>query len=900
MATAVQIEVLIDDKGVVQGVNRVIDAVNKVPGAAKPAFNKLTEETKKRTTLPGCSLRPSAFTIPREVSKTIAAIPGLSTALASAFKASVILGFIASIGEALRNLDLLKAKALDLGLSIASIVGRHVGDELREQKIDKALEPMIDQVNALKKAAELAGKDGFSQIRDQLRSSNEELDLFKAKFDKTIAEQFGAGTATTTRIQNDASGFIRQARVFNEEAANRQVEALRRQNAQNLLSIEVQSELAGKNEIEKLRIQLAADLKKIDIAAGGDRSPEGAAQRAQQRIAIVKAEQAQENEAIRQELVAGIQAKLQAEAGAAKGEEAIQLEHIARLQAIAHDQQHTEVQLQNERLALEIETNAKIRDLRDAAADQVFAAEQKAAVAVVPEWERSNAQILADSATTNRQIAKLEEDTVINSQEADRLRAANWKETNAKMAQEYSSQFESLYNDITTGNLGNRIKEKMRKFFFDVLGQWAAALQQQRQQAGSSTSSGGDFLGALGGLLGIGGFGGGRISGGQPGPYGLPPGVSNNFAGDGGFNSSVLFPSGAGIVLGGPASASTPIDFPGSSPVGGASSGLPQKTPGILSTVINSGKLAPLALLGALTLGSKGGNSAIAAGGLVAALGLGALYGPSTAATIAAAPFAPFLGPLAGGLIGFGVGQQYGPVAGSLSGFGSGALTGFLAGGPIGAIVGGIVGGLVGLFSGLFGGGPSKKSLADNYINQNILPGIQQDLFSFEGFASDYASTMSDLEKIKRDSYSYIKGQWGQGVADSEWNKLVVPAITKAENQINTDQIERNRRASLTFGPPQFADGGVFNAGIWPGGAGPAILHNDERVMTARANRMFGRQLAAIEDAAASGASFNSGSPVVVNISAWDGASVAKWLRSGGIDIFASAVQMRRLEGRRF
>jgi gas vesicle protein len=885
MATAVQIEVLIDDRGVVQGVNRVVDSVNKIPGAAKPAFNKLTEETKKANDATRLFAEVFGVTIPREVSKTIAAIPGLSTALASAFKASVVLGFIASIGAVVRNFDILKAKAVDLGLSVEAIFNKGLRNALREQQIDKSLEPMVDQVNALKKAAELAGKDGFSQIRDQLRASNEELDLFKTKFDKSIAEQFGAGTATTARIQNDASGFIRQARVFNEEAANRQVEALRRQNAQNLLSIEVQAELAGKNEIEKLRIQLAADLKKIDIAAGGDRSAEGAAQRASQRVAMVKAEQAQENEAIRQELVDGIQAKLQAEAGAAKGEEAIQLEHVARLQAIAHDQQHTEAQLQNERLAAEIETNAKILDLRRAAADQIFDAEQRAAVDTVPEWERSNAQIVADFQKTNRQIDQELRDTVINSQEADRLREANWKDTNARMSQEYATEFESLYNDLTTGSIGQRISAQMRKFFFNILGQWAAAIQSQRQPPSTGGSGSGGFGGLLGSLLGIGGLGTAGSTA-ASGPFGTPPFVGNNFFEGSDSSLTGSLATAAPVLLG----SGTLSSGAGTGTVAGQQS---SAKAGILGSLLSSGglnKLAPLAILSALTLGTKGSGGAIAGGALIGALGLAALYGKSATLTAAVAPYAAFLGPLAGGLVGFGVGQTAGPVAGSLSGAGSGALVGFLAAGPLGALVGGVVGGLVGLFSGLFR--PDKHKQADQWIQQqNIIAAINAEVAAYAGFSEDYGTAVNNLEKIKSDSNSALKQQFGNAGVD-EWNKLIVPAIRNAEDTIGGYNTERFRRSSINFGLPQFASGGLYQTGT--GGAGLAVLHDQEVVMGRNATRRFGAQnLLALNDAANSGGFTPTIGPprsMQVVVQAIDSLDVISWLRRGGAQLMGDGI----------
>jgi hypothetical protein len=900
VATAIQIEVLVDDKGVVQGVNRVVDGLNRVPAAGKPAFDKLNEsENKARET---ALLLEETFgvRVPRALTKIVAATPGVNTAFTAAFKATAVIGFVAALGEVVTNFDAIKAKAVQIELAIGGLFSHNIRQELEDQKIDKALEPVLDQVNALHKAAELAGKDGFSQITSQLKVSNDELTIFQEKFNKSIADQFGAGSDTTTRIESDAANFIRGARIFSEQAADEQIKALRRKNAEELVAIEVQGAVVGKSEIEKLRLQLAADLQKIDIAGGGDPSAQGAAARAAQQRAIIANEAAQEQEVRRQALVAGIHTRLEAEAQAAKGEEQIRLDLVAKLNAITEQERQKGFTLDNDRVAAEEAADAKIRDLRRAASDEIFDAEQKAAVASVPQWEQANAQIVADFEKRQREIDQQLKDTVINSAEADQLRAANWRETNARMAQDYATQFENLYNDITTGGIGQAIQAQMRKFFFNILGQWAAALQSQRQQ----TASGGGLLGALLGSLGIGGGPGGAGAG--TGPYGLPAGVASSFGDFGDFSTGSLNPSFGGGSLGGGSLSTASIggDIGGSilgsvlnSPVGGVSSGVPQKQGGPLAGLLSAAslqKLGPAAILGTLMLASKGGNSAIAAGGLIAALGLGALYGPSTALTAAAAPFAPFLGPLAGGLIGFGVGTQHGPVAGALSGAGSGALTGFLAAGPIGGLIGGIVGGLVGLFSGIFGGGPSKHSQADKYINANILPAIQQELTNFEGFSTDYATAINDLDQLKSQSYTQMKQQFGTDATNDEWSKYVVPAVQQAEDRINADQAERNRRGTLVFGAPQFAEGGLFTSSA---AAGLAILHDGETVMTRAATQMYGPLLNSLNASARSGTLARGGGDIHIHIHTTDAKSFDGYLRSGGAKIVASNLRRLAMEG---
>lgn len=473
----------------------------------------------------------------------------------------------------------------------------------------------------------------------------------------------------------------------------------------------------------------------------------------------------------------------------------------------------------------------------------------------------------------------------------------------ARQAQQLSNDLYQTFTDLTTGNIGKLITDGFKRLFSNILAQWLMTLDGIRN-ANLHGGAGGLFGALLGSLFGI---GGGNSSG--SGPYGLPAGVAMSFgdefggltAADFGYSPlggsrSDSFGLGAGSLTTSVAGA-TLGSIIAPTPVGGGTTGSKTGGIGALFSGASLAKIFPAAVLGSLLLGAKGGNSSIAAGALVGALGLGALYGPSTALTMAAAPFAPFLGPLAGGLIGFGVGSQYGPAPGALSGAASGAGIGFLAGGPIGAAIGGIIGGLVGLFSGLFGGGPSKHSLADKYINSTVLPAIQSEVTNYEGFRTDFATAINDLEQLKQQSYDNMRQQFGKDATNDEWNKYIVPAIGNAEARINTDEAERQRRGTLVFGAPQFAEGGTFTSGYGPGGSGVAILHNFEKVMTARANAMYGPELAAMEASAKAGIRMSTGGGASFTIVAWDGPSVEKWLRNGGAAMISTAQTRRKLEG---
>jgi hypothetical protein len=219
-----------------------------------------------------------------------------------------------------------------------------------------------------------------------------------------------------------------------------------------------------------------------------------------------------------------------------------------------------------------------------------------------------------------------------------------------------------------------------------------------------------------------------------------------------------------------------------------------------------------------------------------------------------------------------------------------------LAAGPIGAAIGAIVGGLVGLFSGIFGGKPSKHSQADKFINAQVLPMIQQQITAYEGFQTDFASSINSLEQLKQQSYDQMKQSFGTDATNDEWNKLIVPAISSAEDRIRLDEAERQRRATLQFGAPQFAEGGIFGGGSLPGGAGIAVLHPMERVMTSRATSMYAQDLAAMEASARSGVRLGGGD--VIHIHAVDAASFEGMLKQHGWSTIKKLGKRDRVEGR--
>src|SRR5262249_24912818 len=126
----------------------------------------------------------------------------------------------------------------------------------------------------------------------------------------------------------------------------------------------------------------------------------------------------------------------------------------------------------------------------------------------------------------------------------------------------------------------------------------------------------------------------------------------------------------------------------------------------------------------------------------------------------------------------------------------------------------------------------------------------------------------------------------------------VSPAIDQAEAEIAGLEKERQRRAGLVFGPPQFASGGYVDAtrNMWTARPGElcAMLHHGEFVVNPQATSANRPTLESI----------NSGRRVgnehhVIHIHAWDARSVQEWLRAGGGDELADYFADRKKLGRK-
>ena len=554
----------------------------------------------------------------------------------------------------------------------------------------------------------------------------------------------------------------------------------------------------------------------------------------------------------------------------------------------------------------------KLTALHDRASEDMKVAQEDAALATVPLWQRASASIQIE---LNRRLRAIEDERIkqiasdqlgadaivaIN-QEAEAKRYDAIVTTNLRIREEQrrlveslGSDLQSVFDDITSGNIGKRILSNMEKLFFQILAQWILSLNMMKSAAGSIFGSivfgpgstgagvfggggqqggGGSSLlgGILGGLFGGGsssesktvGFGGSSSSFAIPGLVGATPGgLSGAIAGTGATANSALIPSASSALT-----SSTMADaLPGL--VGGTTSQLSSSGSATRTSSFAAGSpLLGLAAMGPALVGNFGGKLG-QIGGLVSML---AIMGNSQ-----------ILSGLAGGLIGFGVGQSHGGFLGALAGAGSGALTGFLAAGPVGAIIGGLVGLLGGIFGGIFGGAKRKRqanALADN----TILPDITQIITGFDGFQIDQSSAIQQLEQLRSDAQKQLSALKSQG--KDVFNQKVAPAIDSAEKHIRDMQSERDRRSSLVFGPPQFDTGGLFHT--MRGNAGLAVLHDGEMVINPTATKKNAATLNAINQGKTIG---RGGGDVHFNIYAMDAKSFDGWAKAGGAKRMATAL----------
>src|SRR5437762_753471 len=102
VAAVVQIAIEIDDKGAVTGFDQLEKKVVSFGQKGSSAINEVTKRQHEAHQAGQLLLQTFGIHMPRTLEKIIAKAPGVSTALAGAFSAGVVISFIGAIAETVK------------------------------------------------------------------------------------------------------------------------------------------------------------------------------------------------------------------------------------------------------------------------------------------------------------------------------------------------------------------------------------------------------------------------------------------------------------------------------------------------------------------------------------------------------------------------------------------------------------------------------------------------------------------------------------------------------------------------------------------------------------------------------------------------------------------------------
>lgn len=803
MPAVAQIMIEVDDSGAVTAFKAIGDAGAKIGPSiqsAQPALTNLSKGTNDARESAALLSEEFGVNMPRALRNILATTPGVSKALSAAFTGFAVAGFIELVKSAVdqltgfsEQLDMLKKQNDALTESVAAANKTLIGPQNLAQ-VNKQILQTTNYIGQLNQALGLTG----DAIGDSLTRGMTKFNPAAAELVDTLDKQ--------KTLLNDLYG--EQAKLIDEEKRTDPIAVLQQQNAAReagLVGIQAINQ-AETDQVRLIKANVAANVttETVGQAQITAAHAKGAADR--------KAYMQQEYDATRQAAFAAIDSGLQGEAlleaQFTQTTDVLKTELDRRL----IDQENYNERVRSASLTL---FNDQIKLARQQS-DEIASANSEAAVAMVPPWERSYAQIQADTQTRLRQIQQELDDTKITSTQAAQLAADAWQVNFARTRDQLASDMENFFDEITSGNIGQAFKKMFEDLVFQMVATWILGMNSMRSAA--STGFGGGPTGILGALFGLGGSGSGGVGGTPPFLGDLSGGIPTAGVGDlaglgllsglGGFSGSGAFGGDVGEL---------PTSIPGL----GLSAGLGVTAGGVLPSGSATGGLAGI-LSKIFPNGASIGGLNISGAGL-AALGI----------------------PLAIN------GIQRGGILGALEGAGGGALTGFAIGGPIGAGIGAIIGALASLIGGLFG--PHTGDTARIQVMEPFLASVKQITDSYDVFQTDYNTGISELETLRTNSLAALKKIGGKQV---KGNSAAVNSDTDAAEKHLTDtEAQRAARSQIAFGPPQFETGGYVHPGLaqtpsaaWragsmhfsTGGEVPAILHAGEYVLNSAATRRIG------------------------------------------------------------
>jgi hypothetical protein len=370
----------------------------------------------------------------------------------------------------------------------------------------------IDQSNA--KAAE-AGLQGFALAAQRHKDSLQQLS------DTYTGPAAGGAEDQAARLAADKEYYAQTASLARQNA--QETTALRNQVVEDALTGTDKIYQHEANEIKDLDAKRAQSL--ISYKDYLDRKQSAAQQAAEKEAALNDAaeketasleKKARDASLQGDDLVLAHKKDEIAKATAAYAKHEIDVEQFERrIVAINQD-------ADNQIAKTDQQAAEKRKQILDQAAEDQKNAEQTIAIASVDEWHRAYAQIEIEALNKIKTINQAEQKALQDYQQTDEeyvaieksaqaKREAVWAETNQKIQEEHKRQveqlgadLESLFNDISSGNIGQRILNNMKKLFAQIVAQWLLSTQMMGSAFGGlfgsilfgPGSSGANFFGS--------------------------------------------------------------------------------------------------------------------------------------------------------------------------------------------------------------------------------------------------------------------------------------------------------------------------------------------------------------------------------------------------------------------
>ncbi|HLZ93376.1 MAG TPA: hypothetical protein VKQ28_16850 [Candidatus Acidoferrum sp.] len=864
MASTASIVIEVDDSGAISAFRQIGAEGAKIAPSLQPVvpqLERIGHSARQGREAAVLLTEELGIHMPRALANVISDTTLIGPLMRGAFSTIAVVGFIdIAVGAANAVTKFVDKMA---GWSESAKVTMDAQSEL-----NKTIMESSDKIDKLDNAYRLIGLEGVAAFAEKQKIANEDLGIAKTRVADLTAElrrlQVQAQETETVQVSDPGTGFIGTSTQSTAaaDAAKAKIQDLTNALAaaqQTLKELGAETRNTGKELNVAFAKEKADGIREIGVAAH-EALTKVQAMTAEANKSGASPEQQINNELrSRLELLANV-LTLDGQDGAvreavAKASVAVEKDASDKRIKLLQNEADKKLQQMDDGLQAEEREDQQILEKRRRMEDETLGIERSSAVALAAPWERANVSIIASYQERMDKIREMLNTGDLDEEHAARQQAAAWNEAFGQMRDRLASQMQSFFDEITSGNIGQAFKRMFEQIVFQMVATWVLGMQGMR--AASAGAMGGGPGGILGALFG-GGAGGG-IFGGAGAPGGTP-----SILGGGSASSSVL----GGLD-------NLPL-FSGQGEAGGAFS--------LLGLGLSAGQGTALAGMvmpsgsgpqGGGLLGMLGGGGLGSLFGL-AAMGGGALLGSGNTALRSIG------GLLLGGGLGAGIAST---IAGTAIGSALGAFGALL--GPIGAVAGFLIPLIMGLF------GPHKGDIARVQVMEPLMAQIKIIKDSYDVFQTPYNTGVSELEKLRTDAIANLKKIGGRQVKGNtrSTNKLV----DDAETYLKTTEAERQRRAQLTFGAPQFHEGGI----VWPGmsalspgipgvgqfhggGVVNANLLEGEGVVNRAGMRSLGHGgLNRLNSGA------GPGGDVHVHINAVDAASFDSWLKNGagGISI---------------